>query len=186
MHLMSELRQTCLSLDWETDTEDESNHESTDESSEEEWYREEPERKKRRNTLSMAKTAEISARFDISAEATAAVCNAYMADRGENLKENPDRVVSESSFRYKKKKVLTTLANKPIADATSVYLDGKRYETLVIETGNNGTSKQVKKVLEHFVVANPENQEYIGEYVPASGTGKDVALGLKELPEQKV
>ena len=50
-----------------------------------------------RNTLSMAKTAEISARFDVSAEATAAICNAHLVDMGHQLEEIPDQVVSSNT-----------------------------------------------------------------------------------------
>ena len=65
-------------------------------------------------------------------------------------------------------------------------MDGKRYETLLLESADEETHRNAVKVLEHFVVANPENNEYMGEYIPSSGTGKDVALGLMKFLGDKV
>ena len=135
-------------------------------------------KKKTRNTNKYPKMLEQVARFDLSGPAVSAVINGYNADMGINLKENPEVVVSESSLRYKKNKLASELSDQPLTPTSSVFIDGKRYNTLLLESADEETRRNAAKVLEHFVVANPENNEYMGEYIPLSGTGKDVALGL--------
>ena len=97
----------CVS-EWEDDTEESGDDEDEEMSSEEEEMEEKvaaEKRQKKRNTLKMENTARMAARFDIKPAQVAAICNAYSEDRGVDLNDNPDEIISESSFRYKKNKV---------------------------------------------------------------------------------
>ena len=73
------------------------------------------------------------------------------------------------------------LANEPLPPPSAVFIDGKRYNTLILETKEKDkqTRRGAQKVLEHIAVANAETQDFMGEFTPESGSGKSVADGLK-------
>ena len=96
----------------EDDTEESGEEEDDGMTSEEEELEERvaaEKRQKKRNTLKMESTAKIAARLDIKPAQVAAICNAYSEDRGVDLQDHPEEIISESSFRYKKDKVLLLL-----------------------------------------------------------------------------
>ena len=64
-------------------------------------------------------------------------------------------------------------------------MDGKRFDCLEKETFAEGKQRSVLRTDEHIVVANAETGEYMGQFVPASGSGQDVAQGLVDFLVRK-
>ena len=84
--------------------------------------RQERRRKRHRNTSNMKNAITMSNRFNVGIEASVAICNARAVDMGIDLAQSPDLVVTESTFRKKRKTAMLELANTHKADVTSVYI----------------------------------------------------------------
>ena len=67
--------------------------------------RQERRKKRHQNTSNMKKAITMSNRFNIGIEASVAICNARAADMGIDLSQSPELVVTESTFRKKRKMV---------------------------------------------------------------------------------
>ena len=77
------------------------------------------------------------------------------------------------------------ISDQPLATPSAVYIDGKRYNTLILEFDDDETRRGAWKALEHIAVANAGNGDFMGEYIPATGSGKDMAIGLKTFLQEK-
>ena len=70
---------------------------------------------------------------------------------------------------------------------TSVYLDGKIYDTLTTKPNANpkgGNSTKIVK-MDHYVVVDGEG-DYLGEFTPQNGSGKDISEGLQTFLTDRV
>ena len=118
----------------------------------------------------------------LSERAVVSVINAYNVDMGVDLEESPDRVLNKSSFHGKRRSAMGDFADAPLHTTKAVYLDGKRFAASKKETYGEETTKHrnTLETAEHIVVADAESGEYMGEFIPKSGSGRDVAEGLLE------
>ena len=97
-----------------------------------------------------------------------------MEDIGYDLKSSPELAVNESSFRKKRTKEMLRLAETHKPNVKSVYIDGKIYSTLSSKSNSTNGQTEVTKV-EHYVVCDGETGDYLREFVPRSGSAKNVA-----------
>ena len=85
---------------------------------------------------------------------------------------------------------MTNLADAPLATPpNAVFMDGKRYPTMVQEPYETDAGKtelrNVLNTLEHIIVANAATGEYIGEFVPKTGSGCNQCKGFVEFLQEK-
>ena len=114
---------------------------------------------------------EVSARCKLSERAVASVINAYNVDNGINLEQNPEVVLTKSSVHSKRKRVMGEFSDAPLPPATVIYMDGKRFATSEKESFGEKSKRNVLKTNEHIIVADAQSGDYLGEFVPKSGSG---------------
>ena len=143
-----------------------------------------PPRKKLRNTADISPILEVAARVGVSERQAIAIANATKESMGIDLEENPSEILGKGKYHDNKVKFLSQLSEEAHPSTNSLFFDGKKTKTLVLEDVEGGSQRKSEETRDHYVVSDPNDQSYVGEFEPKSGSGADIGQGLIDFAEE--
>jgi hypothetical protein len=92
---------------------------------------------------------------------------------------NPDLILTPGKIRSQMNTLFRGLREEQLRDTNAIFFDRKAYDTLVLELElfGEGSHWNVIQNQDHYIVTDAAREIFIGEFVPPSGTGKDMAEG---------
>ena len=139
-----------------------------------------PPKKKLCNTTDITPILEAAARVGVSERQALTIANATKESMGINLEENPSEILGKGKFHDNKVKYLSQLSEEAHSSTNSLFFDGKKTKTLVLEEvdGEGSSQRKTEETRDHYVVSDPTDQSYVGEFEPKTGSGADIGQGL--------
>lgn len=135
--------------------------------------------------VSLPKTAEVSQRYGVSDRATAAIASAVLLDHGIITCDNNVNVLDRNKIRRSKRKLNQSLIEEPIeTPLKAVYFDGRKDNTLSqIKIGAKFRRSVIKE--EHISCLMEPGSQYLGHFVPLTGSAQDICNELFTLLTEK-
>ena len=132
------------------------------------------------------KTVMVAERFGVSLRATAAITSAALADAAESglMSDNDFLIVDKNKIFRDTQRVNNSMEREfrnNLLPTIAVYFDGRKDSTLAqIKVGNKLRKSHVKE--EHItVLSEPRKKNYLGHFVPLSGSAEDISNGIYDM-----
>lgn len=126
------------------------------------------------NTVSLPKLASVCDRYGVSNRSAAAIASAVLQDVGLVSADKNRLVIDKSKLRRARNKIRQNLQDDLHQHVLeSIYFDGRKDKTLLIEK-KNGRSYRRVVVKEHISLIREPKSHYLGHTTPRIGTGKGI------------
>jgi len=121
-------------------------------------------------------------RYGVSDRAAAALASALLEDYGIITETDRSQVIGPRKVAYERHKYREERREMEFAaldNITSIYFDGKKTATRVMER-NDKTGRWNRKVVvqDHYVIITEPGSQYLGHVTPKSGHGKSIAEAI--------
>lgn len=137
--------------------------------------------------LNLDRTVLVAQRYGVSERATAAIASSVLADVGLVSDGKRNLVTDKNKVRRSKIKLSSSLETEfrnNLVAPQSLYFDGRKDDTILqVKMGSKFRRSTVKE--EHISVLSEPGTEYLGHFVPMSGSAEDICNGLYELMLKK-
>jgi hypothetical protein len=121
----------------------------------------------------------------MSERASTALYDAVQKDRGIDLAENPDQILTKSRVHQEMSKFTKGLSKKKQPNSPANYFDGKTYPTMRNETFAEMKRRNVVEDKDHYVVTDSFRESFVEKFSPPTGTGNELGKGIIETLQSK-